>query len=149
MYCEKLKSTPTTSRLNRSLICAINFCTPWPLAGRLQRHEEFREKGAVRIGAVLTAALLGKHRPHRIVAADNVADTCNGLYTAVERDRRRHHPADPKVALFELWQKLCAQPGAEESADCKKCHRDRRRQTVMAHGERQNELIDLADLPHH
>ena len=30
-----------------------------PLAERLQRHEEFREKGTVRIGAVLTSALLG------------------------------------------------------------------------------------------
>src|SRR5262245_2998378 len=30
MYCEKLKSTPTTSRLSRSLTCAISFCLVSP-----------------------------------------------------------------------------------------------------------------------
>src|SRR5262245_65605740 len=72
--------------------------TPRPLVEWLQRHEEFDKKGAVRIGAVLTAALLGKDRPHRIVAPDNVADTCYGLYNTFDRDLRQHDPQVPKDA---------------------------------------------------
>src|SRR6478752_9908902 len=99
--------------------------TTRPLVERLQRHEEFDKKGTIRIGAVLTATLLRKHRPHGIVAPDDVANARNGLYTAVQCDRRRHHPADPKVALFQLRQKLCAEPAAKQSAHCKKRNRDR------------------------
>src|SRR5204863_1244317 len=89
-----------------------------------QRHEEFCEKRTVRIGAVLTATLLGKHRPHRIVAPDDVADPRNGLHAAFERDGGRHHPANPKVAFFQLWQELGSQPRAEQATNCKECYRE-------------------------
>src|SRR5262245_1836334 len=139
MYCEKLNSTPTTSRLSRSLICAINFCLVRPRghwSNGFKGTKNSTRQGTVRIGAVLTATLLRKHRPHRIVAPDDVADARNGLYTAVQRDRRRHHPANPKVALFQLRQKLGAQPRAEQPANCEECYRYRGGQTVMTHGER-------------
>ena len=45
-----------------------------PFLERLQRHEEFGDERAVRIGAVLAAALLGNDRPHRRITLDDVAD---------------------------------------------------------------------------
>ena len=66
-----------------------------PFVERLQGHEEFHKKGAVRIGAVLTAALLGKHRADGLVAPDDIAYASDSFYAAFERDRWRHYPANP------------------------------------------------------
>ena len=117
MYCEKLKSTPTNSRLSRSLIC-LTICSLVNPAGhsvgRLQRDKELGEERAVGIGAFIAASLLGKHGLDRRIARDHGADLGHRFHPGLQRDGRRHHGPDPQIALFQLGQEFGAEPQARD-----------------------------------
>src|SRR3981081_3459476 len=146
MYCEKLKSTPTNSRLSCSLI--------WRTSSSLLRPFDHSSNGfggrerAVGIGAVLAATLLGHHGAHRRVARDDVAHARDAVHAGFECDGGRQQRADPEISLLQLRQELRAEPRAEHAADREKAETDDRRDPVAVHGERQQDVVGLADLPH-
>ena len=151
MYCEKLKSTPTNSRLSCSLICwtmSSLLRSFGPGLVRLQGHEELGDEGAVGIGAVLAAALLGEHRLDRRVAPDDVAHARHAVHAGLQRDGGRQQGADPQVAFLELGQELGAEPQPQEAAHGEKAQADPRRHVMAAHDQRQDQLIGPADVAH-
>ena len=107
---------PTNSRLSFSLICLTICSLVSPVGhvvGRLERDEELGEERAIRIGAFVAATLLGKHGLDRRIARYDGADLGHGFHSGFERDGRRHHGADPEIALLQLGQELGAEPEAQ------------------------------------
>ena len=121
----------------------------WPRVGRLERNEELGEKRAVGIGAFVAASLLGKHGLDRRVARYDGTDLGHCFHPGLERDGRRHHGADPEVALLQLGQELGAEPEPQTETQHEKHRRDNSGAAIVADRAHQNGLVELADMADH
>ena len=117
-----------------------------PGIGRLERNEELGEERAVGIGAFLAAALLGEYGLHRLIAHDDGADLGYRFHARFQRDRRRHHGADPHIAFFQLGQEFGAEPEAQAEAQRQKHRGDDSGAPIVADRGHQNGLVQVADV---
>jgi hypothetical protein len=83
--------------------------TGGPRIVRLQCQEELVAVRAIRIGARIVTAGLGRNELNLRVLLDNVSDLTCDLRRLVQRDARRQHRADPDDAFIEIRQEFDTQ----------------------------------------